>query len=79
MQDDGAPEPKIQVDLDHPRIAVDEGERLFLPHGGNSPYLEAVSGVLRRIYGGLDMEGPMFAAFDRRLAAAAGHLEHRPQ
>jgi hypothetical protein len=64
-QDDAVPEPKIQVDLDHPRIAMDEGERLFLPHGGNSPYLEAVSGVLRRIYGGLDMVGPMFAAFDR--------------
>ena len=64
-QDDGVSEPKIQLDLDHPRIAMDEGERLFLPHGGNSPYLEAVSGVLRRIYGGLDMVGPMFAAFDR--------------
>ena len=62
---DGAAGPMIQVDLDHPRIGTDEGERLFLPHGGNSPYLEQVSRLLRRIYAGLEQTGPMFAAFEQ--------------
>ena len=57
------PQPMIHVDLDHPRIAAGEGEPLFLPHGGNAPYLEHVAGVLRLIYTGLEVTKPMFAAF----------------
>ena len=64
-KEDGPAGPMIQVDLDHPRVGADEGERLVLPHGGNSPFLDSISGVLGRIYGGLDMTGPMFAAFDQ--------------
>jgi hypothetical protein len=64
---DGEPrrEPMIHVDLDHPRIAAGdgEGEPLFLPHGGNAPYLEHIAAVLRLIHQGLDLAGPMFAAF----------------
>lgn len=56
-------QPMIHVDLDHPRIGADEGERLFLPHGGNAPYLEHVAEVLRLIYTGLEVSKPMFAAF----------------
>lgn len=65
-------EPMIQVDLDHPRIANGngEGEPVFLPHGGNSPYLEHVAAVLRRIHQGIELSGPMFEAFD-----AAGLIE----
>jgi hypothetical protein len=37
---------------------------MFLPHGGNSPYLEHIAGVLRNIYTGMDVARPMFAAFD---------------
>ena len=33
-------EPVIHVDLDHPRVNEAEGEPVFLPHGGNSPYLD---------------------------------------
>lgn len=63
-------EPMIHVDLDHPRIGKSEGEPVFLPHGGNSPYLEYVAGVLRTIHEGMRMSGPMFAAFEE-----AGLLE----
>jgi len=56
-------QPMIHVDLDHPRIAAGEGEPLFLPHGGNAPLLERVTEVLRLIYTGLEVSGPMFAAF----------------
>ena len=60
---DGRAEPMIHVDLDHPRIGTGEGESLFLPHGGNAPYLEHVAEVLRLIYTGLEVSKPMFAAF----------------
>ena len=56
-------EPMIHVDLDHPRVSRDEGEPVFLPQGGHSPYLDHVVRVLRMIHDGLEMIEPMFAAF----------------
>jgi hypothetical protein len=63
---EGGGDPMIHVDPEHPRIARGDGEGLplFLPHGGNAPYLEHVSGVLRTIYTGLDLIRPMFDAFE---------------
>ena len=57
-------EPMIHVDLDHPRISATEGEPVFLPQGGNSLYLEHVAALLRLIHQGLEVSGPMFAAFE---------------
>lgn len=57
-------EPVIYVDLDDPRISQTEGQPLFLPHGGNAPYLEHVSSVLRAISLGMDIERSMFSAFE---------------
>lgn len=57
-------EPVIHVDMDSPRIGRGEGEAVFLPHGGNSPYLEHVSGVLRGIRDGVEAGTAMFAAYD---------------
>ncbi|WP_114953795.1 SapC family protein [Sphingosinicella terrae] len=56
-------EPMVHVDRDHPRISRDEGEPLFLPHGGNAPYLDHVAALLRLIHQGHEVSGPMFAAF----------------
>jgi len=56
--------PMIHVDLEHPRISRTEGEALFLEHGGNAPYLEHVTGLLRTIYLGIEASRPMFAAFE---------------
>lgn len=56
-------EPVIHVDLDHPRISRTEGEPVFLPQGGNSPYLDHVARVLRGIRDGIDASQAMFAAF----------------
>ena len=58
------PRPMIHVDLDHPRVSRDEGERLFLPAGGNSPYLQGINQTLGQIHEGLEVAGPMFAFFD---------------
>lgn len=56
-------EPVIHVDLDHPRISQTEGQPVFLPQGGNSPYLDHVAAVLRGIRDGLEISKAMFAAF----------------
>lgn len=62
---DGEPrrEPVIHVDLDNPRISRTEGEAVFLPHGGNSPYLDHVALALRGMRDGLEVSKAMFAAF----------------
>lgn len=61
---DGAePAPMIHVDLDHPRIGSGEGQPVFLPAGGNAPYLQQVMRVLGTIYDGLDVAPQMYAAF----------------
>ncbi|MES1199131.1 MAG: SapC family protein [Pseudomonadota bacterium] len=58
-------EPMIYVDLDHPRISRTEGQPLFLPQGGNSPYLEAAAHTLRVIHRGVESGKAVFAAFDQ--------------
>lgn len=63
-------EPMVHIDLDHPRVSKSEGLPLFLPQGGNAPYLDHVAGVLRAIYAGIEATAPMFAAFE-----AAGLIE----
>ena len=61
-------EPMIHIDLDHPRISKDadgkEGQPVFLPHGGNSPYLDHMAGVLRTIFAGIEVDKTIFAAFE---------------
>lgn len=59
-------EPMIHVDLDHPRVlaAGGEGQPVFLPAGGNSPYLQHVARLLGVIYDGLEFSKAMFQAFE---------------
>jgi len=56
-------EPVIHVDLDNPRISFTEGRPVFLPAGGNSPYLNQVAAVLKGIHEGIEVSKLMFAAF----------------
>jgi hypothetical protein len=57
-------EPVIHVDMEHPRVGTSEGEAVFLPQGGNSPYLQHITSVLRGIRDGAEFGNAMFAAFD---------------
>jgi hypothetical protein len=57
-------QPMIHVDLDHPRVSRTDGEPLFLPAGGNSPYLQHVARLLGTIYDGLEVSRPFFAALE---------------
>ena len=51
---DGVPTdvPVVHIDLDHPAANAEDGERVFLEHGGESPYLERISSVLMTIHEG---------------------------
>ena len=61
----GASEPMIQVDVSHPRVSRTEGEPLFLPAGGNAPYLQQITRTLGVLYEGLDASKAMFAALEQ--------------
>jgi len=46
-------EPVVTVDMDSPRVSQEEGEQVFLKHGGSSEYLEQVNSILKMLYQGL--------------------------
>lgn len=43
----------LHIDLDNPRVNQEEGEALFLEHGGNSPYLDKAADLLEAIHHGV--------------------------
>jgi hypothetical protein len=57
-------EPMVHVDMDDARVGDADGLPLFLEHGGNAPYLEHVSGVLRLLYEGMQAAPQAWAALD---------------
>ncbi|WP_010542833.1 SapC family protein [Sphingomonas elodea] len=57
-------EPMVHVDMDDPRVGAEDGLPLFLEHGGNAPYLEYVTGVLRLLYEGVETAPAAYAALD---------------
>lgn len=61
---DAQPETLISVDLDHPRISQSEGETVFLPQGGHSPYLNNISQILQRIHVGASAAPAFFAELE---------------
>lgn len=66
QREQGAAEatPVIHVDFENPRISRgDDGEQVFLEHGGNSPYIENISRILMLIHDGLSASKDMFSAF----------------
>ena len=54
----------MHVDLDHPRVTSGAGEPVFLPQGGNTPYLDHIAGVLRGIHEGSAFAASMFTMLD---------------
>lgn len=55
-------EPVIHVDIEDPRVGEQEGEPVFMEHGGNSPYLEKVAKVLNAIHEGMAYGQAMYSA-----------------
>jgi hypothetical protein len=53
-------EPVITVDMDNPRVSLEQGEPVFLEHGGNSDYLEQINSILKVLYQGIAGSKPFF-------------------
>lgn len=56
--------PVVHIDLDHPKVNHPNGKPLFLPHGGNSDYLNYISTHLKSLHQGLLMQKTMFDALN---------------
>jgi hypothetical protein len=70
-------EPMIRIDLGDPRVSRSEGTPVFLPHGGNSPYLLQITEVLRTIYLGHHLLNALIEAFGRAGLFRTVNLEAR--
>jgi hypothetical protein len=55
-------EPVVTVDMDNPRVSTEQGEPVFLEHGGNSDYLEQVNSILQVLHAGMNRSKPFFDA-----------------
>jgi len=52
----------VHIDLDSPRVSQTVGERIFRDHGGNSDFLEHITGVLGTLDQGIEGTAPFIAA-----------------
>ena len=53
-------EPVIYIDMEDPRVGVDDGHPVFLPFGGDSPYLEKIMRTLQVIHQGMALDKTIF-------------------
>ncbi|WP_039913324.1 SapC family protein [Cellvibrio mixtus] len=51
----GQPSKMVYVDMDSPRISESQGDAVFLPHGGHTPYLESIVDLLDYIQYGTEL------------------------
>lgn len=54
----------MSLDMDHPRVSTETGERLFQPLGGRTPYLEDAANLLETIYQGHEVNKRFVAALE---------------
>lgn len=59
-----AADPLVRIDVDDSRVNEQDGEALFLQHGGHSPFFEDMLQVLRRVYVGAQVGNDFFAHLD---------------
>ena len=55
-------EPVIHIDMEHPAVSFTEGEAVFLPGGGQSPYLTQIGNILSGIRDGVEGGRAFYAA-----------------
>ncbi len=51
----------LSIDMDHPRVSAEQGEPLFQPLGGRTPFLENMADLLETVYLGIE-HGRAFVA-----------------
>ena len=71
-------DPMIHIDIEDPRVSRTEGHPVFLPQGGNSPYLEYISKILAGIREGIEVSKAMFAIYTELDLIEPVKLEIRP-
>ncbi len=62
-----AQDPIVRIDTQDARVNSDEGENIFKPHGGYTPFFEQILQALRRVHVGAQVSGDFYAqlqAFD---------------
>lgn len=70
------PAPVVHIDIEHPKVNEDEGQAIFLTHGGNSPYLNHVSTCLQVIHQGMQIQNAMFDHFTQLDLIEAVNIEY---
>jgi len=56
------PQRMLSLDMDHPRVSKETGERLFQPLGGRTPFLDDTANLLEFIYQGVEQNKKLVAA-----------------
>ncbi|WCL53476.1 SapC family protein [Gimibacter soli] len=56
---------EVNIDLDNPSVGREKGYQLFQPHGGQSPYLEYIVGVLSILKDGISLSKAFFSALEK--------------
>lgn len=51
---------QVHLDMHHPRVGTTEGQSVFLPHGGNSDYLQNIRLILEAMYTGQEESAVFF-------------------
>jgi hypothetical protein len=47
---EGGEQMEVHIDLDHPRAAIEGGEKVFLKEGGQTPFLTEIAGLLGDVH-----------------------------
>jgi len=55
----------VNIDINHPKTACEDGQELFSKNGGHTPYLSHISMVLDTINDGMPLTKLMFDAFTK--------------
>lgn len=55
----------LSLDMDHPRVNEETGERVFQPLGGRTPYLEDAADLLETIYQGFEVNKRFVRALEQ--------------
>lgn len=67
--------PVIRIDMDNPAVGAEDGHALFLQHGGHSPYLESIIGVLEVLHSGVAFSKAFFAVLEEEKLIEPATLE----
>jgi len=56
-------EPVVHINLDDARVGKSDGHAVFMPQGGNTPFLDHIATILAGIREGMEVSKTMFAAY----------------